>query len=535
MSYTDINTPVIDKVRLPSYNALTGQGEYYVADRELRNAFDALSGIVSGGVTFIIAWDGTVAPTVANIPAGVKVYYTTSGSDTTTEYIGTLTAASAQPGAFYLVKSVTSPDLAATNNSIDIYDEYVRIQTGTDPATYSWEKIGDTQLNLNDIVVNASLTKQTDTVVGTDATFTITQPTVALSTESSSATGRVKVTEPNSTNPITVGTNDIVAAVTGLTPTTTDVVGKDATFTITQPTIGLTANGQTATGRIKYAEDITTTKKYLTSSTSVTSGSNDLVDAVTGYSPNSDDFIKTVTPTSKYFTKTSITGVSSSTTASKATAGTSQTTATGSVTNSSSNSDILKGVSVSNGILTFGAATLNTQTTTQHTFSNVTVPVAASSATTVLTGITTTSSSSTVGPFVASVSTTDGSALTALGDPTTDSVLGAGTSFSATTTNSISDSGNAQVVVGASSNLKYLSAAASGANTAWNNQKTVKAITSITPVTDNTLGEATTFTLNTTDKYIKAVASGANTAWNNKDSVTVLTSATDVSVAKGSV
>jgi len=214
-----------------------------VADRELRNAFDALSGIVSGGVTFIIAWDGTVAPTVANIPAGVKVYYTTSGSDTTTEYIGTLTAASAQPGAFYLVKSVTSPDLAATNNSIDIYDEYVRIQTGTDPATYSWEKIGDTQLNLNDIVVNASLTKQTDTVVGTDATFTITQPTVALSTESSSATGRVKVTEPNSTNPITVGTNDIVAAVTGLTPTTTDVVGKDATFTITQPTIGLTANG----------------------------------------------------------------------------------------------------------------------------------------------------------------------------------------------------------------------------------------------------------------------------------------------------
>jgi exopolysaccharide biosynthesis protein len=80
--------------------------------------------------------------------------------------------------------------------------------------------------------------------------------------------------------------------------------------------------------------------------------------------PSTQNAVKSVTPTTKKLATTSVTGVSGSTTASKAAASTSQTTATGAGTSSSTNTDWLKGVSVSNGVLTIGAATMNTQTTT---------------------------------------------------------------------------------------------------------------------------------------------------------------------------
>jgi hypothetical protein len=37
MPYSDINTPVIEKIALPSGNT------YYIADREIRNVVDSLS------------------------------------------------------------------------------------------------------------------------------------------------------------------------------------------------------------------------------------------------------------------------------------------------------------------------------------------------------------------------------------------------------------------------------------------------------------------------------------------------------------
>ena len=259
MAYTDNNVPVIEKITLPSGNT------YFIADREIRNVVDALSQTVAGGVSYIVAWDGTAEPTVGNIPAGVKVSY--SG----TEYTGTLVANNATPGAFYLIKSATQVD------SKDIYDEYVPV--GPD-GNKSWEKIGDTQLDLTNVIKNVTLTKQTDTVIGTDATF------------------------------------------------------------------------------------------------------------------NTSSVASSVTPTTQKLATSSITGVqSSTTTASKATAATSQTTATGAGTTSTTNTDWLKGVSVSNGVLSIGAATMDTQTTTQQTFTDVTVPIKATKATTVATGSVTTSGS----------------------------------------------------------------------------------------------------------------------------------------------
>lgn len=50
--------PDISKITLPSGTT------YDIKDSVVREA-------IAGGVSFIIAWDGTGTPTVANIPAGV--------------------------------------------------------------------------------------------------------------------------------------------------------------------------------------------------------------------------------------------------------------------------------------------------------------------------------------------------------------------------------------------------------------------------------------------------------------------------------
>lgn len=620
MAYVDVNTPVIDRITLPSGNT------YYIADREIRNVVDTLSQAIAGGVTFVIAWDGTSTPVIAEIPDGVVVTY--NGTD----YTGTLAADSATPGAFYLVKSATQ-----AGGTLDKYDEYVPVgETGSK----SWERIGDTQIDLSNVVTGVSLTKQTDTVIGTDATFTITQPTVALSTGATAGTGVISVATGISS---ASASGDNVTALTGLgSPSTKSAIGASSTFTVTQPTVAiatdttsgtgkvqvatgissvsasgdsvnavtgyasptsdtflkgvkvttqpsvtLTANASSGTGRITYVQSqgsATTTKISASASGGAVSVSGDNVTALTGLgTPSTANVASSVTPTTKKLATTTVTGVSGSTTASKAAASTSQTTATGAGTSSSTNTDWLKGVSVSNGVLTIGAATMNTQTTTQFTFSDVTVPKAASSATTVATGSTTTTGSGAdivtdvaVGDTVAAVTgyaspTTDtvlgtassfsvtnptvtissgstgdvtvatgigaattkylsasasgtavgadgtGSALTGLGDPTTDTVLGTGSTITVTPSTT------------------YIKASASGANVAWNSKDTVAAVTGYAnPTTDTVLGTGSTITVTPTTTNIKATASGANTAWNNKDSVTVLKSTTDVNVTKGS-
>ena len=131
----------ISKITLPSGNT------YEIKDAVARQ-------MIAGGVSFIIAWDGTGTPTAANLPKGVV-----AGGVT-----GTLEAADAQAGAFYLVKSSTTP----SSQTLDVYDEYVVVGS----TTKSWEKIGDTQLNLSDVVTGVSLSKQTDVVLGEATTFT---------------------------------------------------------------------------------------------------------------------------------------------------------------------------------------------------------------------------------------------------------------------------------------------------------------------------------------------------------------------------
>ena len=147
----------ISKITLPSGNT------YYIKDETARQ-------MIAGGVSYIVAWDGTSAPTVASVPAGVKMTY--NG----TTYTGTLAAADAQAGAFYLVKSSTQAE------ALDVYDEYAVVGS----ATKSWEKIGDTKLDLSDLGAlaykdNVTLNKGTgDNVLGEGTTFTASSSAVSF-------------------------------------------------------------------------------------------------------------------------------------------------------------------------------------------------------------------------------------------------------------------------------------------------------------------------------------------------------------------
>lgn len=405
--------PDISKITLPSGST------YDLKDATARE-------MIAGGISFIIAWNGSSTPVVANIPAGVQVKY--NG----TTYTGTLAAegeGGAQPGAFYLVASGTTP----SGEPVDAYDEYVPVgETGSK----TWEKIGDTQVDLSDVVTDVTLNKQTASFV----------------------TGY-----PNATS--------------------ASVIGADSTFTVTQPTVTVTPS--------------TTNVKATASGAATAWNSKDAKTVVTGYSNvSTDTFVKSVSAESdKNLVTTTVTGVSGSTTASKATEGTSQTTATGAGTSSSVNTDWLKGISVANETLTIGAATLNTQTTTQFTFSNVTVPVAASSATTVATGQT--STSGTGAAVVTGISIgTSGTAVTDLGTPSTASVIGESSTFKMTqptvalATGATAGTGVISVATGISS------ASASGGNVAWNSKDSKTAITGLgTASTGTGLTNSTSITV----------------------------------------
>lgn len=512
----------ISKITLPSGNT------YDIKDATARE-------MISGGVSFIIAWDGTSTPVAADIPAGVVVTY--NG----TNYTGTLDADDATAGAFYLIKSTTQ-----AGSTLDVYDEYVPVGT---TGSKSWEKIGDTQLDLTDVVTDVSLTKSTDTVIGSDATFTITQPTVTLSTDANGdvtvATGITSVTQPtvalSAESSSATGRAQYIQSVSTTKAKATASGGdvawnsKDSKTVLTgvqvtaQPTVTLTANGSTGTGRITYVESqgsATTTK----------------ISAAADITGKTSSAASSVTPTTKKLATTTITGVSGSTNITPVESRSSQTTATGAGTSSTTNTDWLKGVSVSNETLVIGAATLNTQTTYSagSPRASLAVPTAASSATRVATG---------------SVNTTDSNGASIVTDVAVGDTVTVVTA-APTITISSGSTGDVTVATGiGAATTKYMSASASGTTVGSNGTASVIGADSTFSVTQPSVTLATdangdiTVATGGTTKYmaatasgaavtptttkIKATATGANTAWNNKDQVTVLTNSTDVSVTKG--
>lgn len=205
--------------------------------------------LIAGGVSFIVAWDGNGMPDVTKIPAGVVITYQNR------DYTGTLSTSAAQVGAFYLIKATNQ-----TGAVLDYYSEYVVV--GTDPNK-QWEKLGDTEIDFSSLGSLAwkntvTLNKGTgDTVLGASTTFTAADSSVSF----------------------TGGTND-------------RVLGENTTFTL--------ANAP----QITVTPTMTNIKATATGTAVAGSGS---ANAVTSYSPSSDNFIKSLNATQKKLVTTSIT------------------------------------------------------------------------------------------------------------------------------------------------------------------------------------------------------------------------------------
>ena len=350
----------ISKIKLPSGN------EYDIKDAVARE-------MISGGISFIISWTATD--------------YASSTA------IGTLAASADTKAKFYLIYSKTQA------GNVDNFNEYVTIESGSD---FIWEKIGDTQIDLSNVVTDVAITsadKTTTTVIGSNATLTNTQPTITLATDSSSGTGKVQVATGISsvTDPTialsaesatatgrqqyiqSVDTTKISASASGTTigETGTDtVIGSDATFSVTQPSTTLSTG---SSGDVTVATGIgNATTKYLSAASDITGKTTNVATSVS--------------PTTKKLSTTTITGVSGSTNITPVESRSSQTTVSGftaaTTENYDSTNDILKGASVLNEVLILGAYKPSTQTTYSAGAprASLAVPTAASSATTVATG-----------------------------------------------------------------------------------------------------------------------------------------------------
>lgn len=147
MARTYSNTPVLSKIKI--------QGTYqYLKDGDARAILDSIDDSV---FALLMAPQGTVSGggdhlvTAANIKSYVD-QAVEAGFDATV--LDELPPANATAYSLYKNSIVLVPK--ATTQSNNAKDEYVIVRSGTSTYTYSWEKIGDTSIDLSGYVTNVS-------------------------------------------------------------------------------------------------------------------------------------------------------------------------------------------------------------------------------------------------------------------------------------------------------------------------------------------------------------------------------------------
>ena len=123
---------------LENYNTKAQEAEIYATKQQLGGYYtkeqtDAMLATLGNG-SYVVAWDGSSEPVVANIPAGVTVTY--DGTD----YTGTLDASASTKENIYLVGQ----------------DMYI---TSVNDSTYSWLAAGTTELDLSGYATDAELSQ----------------------------------------------------------------------------------------------------------------------------------------------------------------------------------------------------------------------------------------------------------------------------------------------------------------------------------------------------------------------------------------
>lgn len=459
----------ISRIKLPS-------GNYYdIKDAVARQ-------MIAGGVSFVIAWNGSSTPVVADIPAGVVVRYND------TNYTGTLAASADTVGKFYLVKSSTQIE------TLDIYDEYATIEPAS--SSYAWEKIGDTSIDLSSLKAlaykdNVTLlvgngdsvlgvattftagassvsfgTHTTKKAIGSSATFTVTQPTVTVTP----TTTNIKATASGTA----VGANGTANAITGFGAHTTDsALGADATFTTTvtpaTTNIKATASGAAvgADGTDTFVKSYpgATSKLATTTVPNVTSAGSA---STWGFAMGSGDDAETL--------------IISGANGSAPTLGTAKTVATGSLSATGGGDSVMTGL----GTATTASALTGVKVTAQPTIALATGATAGTGVISVATGI---SSATTTASDKDAVT-----AITALGTPTTAAAL---TGVKVTSQPTIALAAGATAGTGVISVATGIdSASASGVAVAFNSKDEVTAITGLGAAT----AAAQTITVGTNDR-----------------------------------
>lgn len=340
--------------------------DYGIYDYEARRAIEA----IVGGLTFVKSTDA------ATTPQGVV--WDNGGTAVT----GTLIASASTADKIYLVP-------ATTTSGKDVFAEYITVLDG---GTYSWEKLGDTEIDfdsLGDLAWKDTVTlnKQsgkpiTAVSIPTGTTWTQTPTKVTLDSDA------FDVTTTTDTFVKTLSTTD-GAAITGLGTPTTDNAVKSYT-----PSTGTFVTGVTPS-TTAVVDSVTPTSSKLTTATGYFVGGTTTVKGVNAN-------------TSVTATKMSSYGTLPTWTETALTSG-------GSIYRLTYNS----------GALPAGSDVTATNTTT----TNHTVATRASSTSTYATGsvaanstgasIVTAVASTTDVNAVTSISAPTGSALTGLGTPTT--------------------------------------------------------------------------------------------------------------------
>lgn len=315
--------PIIDRIKLPSGNI------YILADSDAQSK---LENVYTKSETY------TRAEVLAAIAEAMKGGYLA---------VNTLPTASEDTlGHIYLV-----PDPDGSGDNVRI--EYVTVQSG---SSYTWEKLGTTELNLD----NLELEKGSgDMVLGENTTFTASQPPVDISGGASDTVlgedTTFSVTQP--TISVTPSTTNVKATATGT------AVGASSTDTFVKSYPG-------ATGKL-----VTTTVPNVTGNTQVTANKSNWSFAM-GTGAESTTLIISG-------------GNGSDVTATNTTLGTAITAATGAVSSNGAGSSVMTGL----GTATTGTAVTGVQVTSQPTVSLSTGAAAGTGVVSVATGISSASAS----------------------------------------------------------------------------------------------------------------------------------------------
>lgn len=242
---------------------------------------------------------------------GVKSYVDSAISGVTQfkyEVVSSLPTASASTmGKIYLV--------AHTHSSTDGYDEYITLESGSTTKSYSWEKIGNTDIDLSSYVntvsgtansgVVTNITKSGNTVTVTSASLATGSPSASgtttsfIDTISQAANGKITATKKT----VPSATQSAAGLMSAADKTKLDGVASGAT-NVTDSTVS-------GWGYIKSYTDTNQKIKAKSGTTDVTFGNNDIVEFAAGSNVTitPDATNKKITIASSY-TDTGVTSVS---------------------------------------------------------------------------------------------------------------------------------------------------------------------------------------------------------------------------------